>query len=252
MRNNSPVLSFAGWLEKMHSEGYVHPEFGLLSPTPRLRRDLRTALLSLLFGIGIGAAAVIALSGTNNGDETQGPQGVSSRSVSSEEPTETLLRHNSPQAAGPEKRVNKENTSKLDGSTAETNSENRKTDAATTCEGNNSGCPNVPIPAGKPEGTQTPATFGRTSATGSVPSKTASEHSIAGQDQAGGAPESNPLTHKKSSETARNPQPRQHAPNYREDRAAISRRYDKPVGKLGRAYSLDRSRGQTGFWDWSR
>jgi hypothetical protein len=248
------VQSFAGWLEKcMHSERYVHPEFGFLSPTPRLRRDLRTALLSLLLGIGIGAAAVIALSGNNEGDETQGPQGVSSRSVSSEEPTETVLRHNSPQAAGPEKRVNKENANKPDGSTAETNSENRKTDATTTCEGNNSGCPNIPIPAGKPEGTQMPATLGRTSATGSVPSETASERSTAGrfEERAGGAPESNPLTHKKSSETARNPQPRQHAPNYPEGRAAISRGYDKP-GQPGRAYSLDRSFGQQGFWDWSR
>jgi hypothetical protein len=245
------VQSFAGWLEKyMPSERYVHPEFGFLAPTPRLRRDLRTALLSLLLGIGIGAAAVIALSGNNEGDDTQG---VSSRSVT-EEPTETVLRHNSPQAAGPEKRVNKENTSKPDGSTAETNSENRKTDATKTCEGNNSGCPNVPIPAGKPEGTQMPAAFGRTSATGSIPSETASERSTAGpfEDRAGGAPESNPLTHKKSSETARNPQPRQHAPKYPEGRAEISRGYNKPVGKLGRAYSLDRSLGQTGFWDWSR
>jgi hypothetical protein len=99
-----------------------------------------------------------------------------------------------------------------------------------------------------------PRTFGMTSATGSTPSETASELSTAGrsEDRAGGAPESNSLTHKKSSETARNPQPRQHAPNYRENRAAISRGYDKPVGKLGCAYSLDRSLGQTGFWDWSR
>jgi hypothetical protein len=52
----------------MHWERYVHPEFGFLSPTPRLRRDLRTALLSLLFGIGIGATAMIALSGNNKGD----------------------------------------------------------------------------------------------------------------------------------------------------------------------------------------
>jgi hypothetical protein len=127
-----------------------------------LRRDLRTALLSLLFGIGIGAAAVIALSGNNNGDETQGLQGVGSRSITSEEPTETVLRYNSPQAAGLEKRVNKENTSKWDGSTAQANSENRKTDATTACEGNNSGCPNVPLPAGKPGGTQMPATSGTT------------------------------------------------------------------------------------------
>jgi hypothetical protein len=55
----------------MHWERYVHPEFGFLSPTPRLRRDLRTALLSLLFGIGIGATAMIALSGNNKGERTE-------------------------------------------------------------------------------------------------------------------------------------------------------------------------------------
>jgi hypothetical protein len=231
----------------MHLERYVHPEFGFLSPTARLRRDLRTALLALLFGIGIGAAAVVALSGNNNGDETQGPQGVSSGSVTSEEPTEILLRYNSPQAAGLEKRVNKENTSKPDGSKAEANSENRKTNATTTCEAINSGCRNVFPPVGKPGGTQMPATA-------SAPSEPASEHSTAdrSEDRAGDPPQSNPLTHKNSSKTARNPPPRQHAPNYREDRAAVSRGYDKPVGEQGRAYSLDRSFGEKGFWDWSR
>jgi hypothetical protein len=47
----------------MHSEHYPHPEFGWLSPTARLRRELRTAFFSALFGIGIGAAAMVALNG---------------------------------------------------------------------------------------------------------------------------------------------------------------------------------------------
>jgi hypothetical protein len=238
----------------MHSERYVHPEFGFLSPTPRLRRDLRTAFLSLLFGIGIGAVGAIALRGNNNGDDTQGPHGVSSVSVTSEEPTETVLGYNNPRVAGIEKRVNKDHASKSDGSAAEANSENRKIHATMACEANNSGCPNLPVPAGKPSGTQTPATFGTTSAIASAPSEAASEHSTAdGSDhRAVDPPESNPLTHKKSSKAARDPRPRQHAPNYREDRRAINRSYDKPVGEPRRAYSLDRSLGQTGFWDWSR
>jgi hypothetical protein len=111
----------------MHSERYVHPEFGFLSPTPRLRRDLRTTFLSLLFGIGIGAAAVIALSGNNNGDDTQGPHGWRSASVTSEEPT--VLGYNTQQAAGMEKRVNKDNTSKPAGTAKPTLQQ---------CEGNNS------------------------------------------------------------------------------------------------------------------
>ena len=36
----------------------VHPEFGYLSPAPRVRRELRVALVSLLFGMMIGAAIV--------------------------------------------------------------------------------------------------------------------------------------------------------------------------------------------------
>jgi hypothetical protein len=236
----------------MHSERYVHPEFGFLSPTPRLRRDLRTALLSLLFGIGIGAAAMIALSRNNNGDDTQGGHGVSSVSVTSEEPRKTVLGYDSPQAVGLEKGIKKENTGKPEGSTAGANSENRKTHATTTCEGNSSDCPNVPLPAGKPDGTQTPATFGTTLATAAAPSETASEHSVS-EERPGGAPQSNPLVDKNSSKTVRNPpRPRQHAPNYREDRAAVSRGYDKPFGEQGRAYSLDHSFGQKGFWDWSR
>jgi hypothetical protein len=207
----------------MHSERYAHSEFGFLSPTPRLRRDLRTALLSLLFGIGIGAAAVIVLSGNNNGNDTQGPHGLSSASVRSEEPTETVSGYNSQQAAGMEKRVNKDNTSKPDG--------NRKTDATTTCEGNNSDCRNVPPPPGKPGGTQMPATVGMTLAITSAPSEPTSEHSTAdrSEDRAGDPPQSNPLTQKESSKTARNPRPRQHAPNYREDHRAISRGYRHPL-----------------------
>jgi hypothetical protein len=40
---------------------YAHPEFGYLCPTPRLRRELRIAFVSILFGAIGGAAAVVAL-----------------------------------------------------------------------------------------------------------------------------------------------------------------------------------------------
>ena len=105
----------------MHSDYYAHPEFGFLSPTPRLRRELRTAFFSVLFGIGIGAAAMIALSGNNSSDDAP------------------------------------LHTSKPDGSTPEANSENHKTNATTTCDVNNSACLNVPSAAGKPRGMPMPA-----------------------------------------------------------------------------------------------
>ena len=45
----------------MQSDRYTHPEFGCLAPTPRLRRELRIALFSMLFGLGIGMVAVTAV-----------------------------------------------------------------------------------------------------------------------------------------------------------------------------------------------
>ena len=44
----------------MEHSGHLHPEFGLLSPTPRLRRELRIAASSLLFG---GIAGALCVSG---------------------------------------------------------------------------------------------------------------------------------------------------------------------------------------------
>src|SRR5216117_2751245 len=79
----------------MRSDRYVHPEFGLLSPTPRLRRELRMAFFSVLFGIGIGAATVIALSGNKTADDAR-VSGVSSVSVKSDQPKDAVLSSNNP------------------------------------------------------------------------------------------------------------------------------------------------------------
>jgi hypothetical protein len=46
----------------MARDEYTHPEFGFLSPTPRLRRELRIALVSGLFGAVAATAGVLALS----------------------------------------------------------------------------------------------------------------------------------------------------------------------------------------------
>src|SRR6476659_9307076 len=46
--------------QRMEHSGHLHPEFGLLSPTPRLRRELRIAAISLLFG---GIAGALCVSG---------------------------------------------------------------------------------------------------------------------------------------------------------------------------------------------
>src|SRR5260370_25724902 len=42
----------------MPSAHYVHPEFGYFCPGPGLRRVLRVAVVSILFGIIIGASVI--------------------------------------------------------------------------------------------------------------------------------------------------------------------------------------------------
>jgi hypothetical protein len=45
---------------------YTHPEFGFLCPTPRLRRELRIALVASLFGAIAGAVGVVAHSASQH------------------------------------------------------------------------------------------------------------------------------------------------------------------------------------------
>lgn len=217
----------------MHSDYYAHPEFGFLSPTPRLRRELRTAFFSVLFGIGIGAAAMIALSGNNSSDDAP------------------------------------LHTSKPDGSTPEANSENHKTNATTTCDVNNSACLNVPSAAGKPRGMPMPAAndalaigrapLGRPDGSTGMTSASATSEAHAAEARSEGGAEarlsSNSLMDQKPHKIARGQnRPRQDAASYRDHRGAsrIGRGYNRPAGELDRAYALDRSYGSRGFWDWSR
>jgi hypothetical protein len=251
----------------MHLDHYTHPEFGWLSPTPRLRRELRTALLSMLFGIGIGAASVIELNIYKNVHNEPTSLGVGSG-----EPPGAVAGFITSQAARIENEPNKDYASMPDGSKTDTNSKNRKINLTTTCKGNNSSCPDVSTVAGK---MQIPAAndalaIGRvplghsdlsaamTSAAPSEGFERAPENKASGRmhqrdaDDAAAIPnraDSNPLSHKKPYKTARNQNPsRRGAAN--EDRAAYWD--DRPVGELGRTFAHDRSYGQKGFWEWSR
>ena len=244
----------------MHSDRYVHPDFGLLSPTPRLRRELRMAFFSLLFGTGIGAAAVIALSGNNTADDARAPHGVGSASIISEDRTEPVLTYKSPQAI--EQELDKDHTGKPDRSTADANSENHKPKATTTCEGNNSSCGN------KPRAKRTPAAnealaigrapLGRSDASARMISAAPLESSERAQSTGSEAAAADRLNsdrpmNQKLHKIVRDRSP-QGAPDYGDGRGAsrISRGYNRPAGELDRAYALDRSYGSRGFWDWSR
>ena len=242
----------------MRSDRYVHPEFGLLSPTPRLRRELRMAFFSVLIGIAIGAAAVIALRGNETASDAR-VSGVSA--ASSEQATEAALGNEV-----------EEHTSKSDGSKAQVNSENDKPNSTTTCEGANPSCGTTPPHAGRPRMMRKPAAneavaigrapLGRPGAPAEMlslaPSESperALERSDAGSSEEAAADPGNPdrLMDKKPPRSAGS-RPRERAAIYPKDRGVsrIGRGHYKPAGELDRAYALDRSYGPKGFWDWSR
>jgi hypothetical protein len=228
----------------MHSDRYVHPEFGLLSPTPRLRHELRMAFFSMLFGIGVGVAAVIALGGNKTADDAR-VSGVSSASVIREQPTEAV--------SGNE--VN-DHTSKSDGTKAQVNSENHKPNATTTCESTNPPCGTTSPYASKPRAMRTPtatdtvavarAPLGRPNASAEMvsvapagSSERALEQSTAGRSEEAAAERgsSDRLMDKKPHKSARS-RPRERAANYRDDGGStfrIGRGNDRPGGELARA-----------------
>jgi hypothetical protein len=243
----------------MRLDRYVHPELGLLSPTPRLRRELRMAFFSVLLGIAIGAAAVIALSGNKTADDVQ-LSGLSSASVISEEPTEAVLGNEL-----------KDHTSKSPGTKAQPNSETNKPNATTTCEGANPSCGSTtPPPTSKPRATRIPAAnealaigrapLGRPGASTEMAPVAPAASSERAQSTVGASEEATAdpggfrrLMDRKPHKTARS-RPRERAANHGDHRGAsrIGRRYERPGGELDRAYAFDRSYGPNGFWGWSR
>ena len=241
----------------MRSDHYVHPDFGLLSPTPRLRRELRMVFFSVLFGTAIGAAALFALRGSETASGAR-VSGVSA--ASSEQATEAALGNEV-----------KEHTSKSDGPKAQVNSENDKPNSTTTCEGANPSCGTTPPHAGRPRVMRKPAAneavaigrapLGRAvappemlSVAPSESSERAVEWSAAGHSGEAAVDRGSPdRMDKKPPKSARS-RTRERAANYRNNRglSRIGRVYERPRGELDRTYALDRSYGPRGFWDWSR
>jgi hypothetical protein len=74
----------------MEHSTHLHPEFGLLSPTPRLRRELRIAASSLLFGSIAGALCVSGVIAVRHSDRAameiaEAPRATASPDVTSRE-----------------------------------------------------------------------------------------------------------------------------------------------------------------------
>ena len=245
----------------MRSDHYAHPEFGLLSPTPGLRRELRMVFFSVLIGIAIGAAAVIALSGNKSSVDAQ-VSGLRSASVISEEPTEAVLGNE----------VKEDHTKKSAGTKAQVDSETHKHNPAITCDGANPSCGAAPPPASNLRAMRKPAAneavaigrapIGRPGAAVGMPSwapseasERALENTTAVRSEEAAAEPGSPdqLVDKKPPKNSRS-RPRETAANYRNDRgiSRIGRGYYKPARELDRAYALDRSYAPKGFWEWSR
>jgi hypothetical protein len=145
----------------MHLDRYIHPEFGCLAPTPRLRRELRIAVFSMLFGLGIGVVAVVAVYAVNVGGRAP-----DSRSVSPVVAHDAVAAHSVPSQvpAGGEdhKRLEAVRISADRGTTQEVDASkpnasagdigNADRNAKTVCEENNLACLNEVRSVAKPRG----------------------------------------------------------------------------------------------------
>jgi hypothetical protein len=90
----------------MRSEPYFHPEFGCLAPTSRFRREVRLGFLSLLFGIGIGVAAVTALSTATRDRDSGWVSPVQSAGADASLPTTKTLPDSGNSSLSPAGRTN--------------------------------------------------------------------------------------------------------------------------------------------------
>jgi len=259
----------------MHLDHYAHPEFGWLSPTRRFRRELRTSFLSALIGIGIGAAAMIALNGYANAPDDPNSRGVNSRDL-----PRPMADYNAVQTA------KIETDSKPNGATAETNSQASadpnalpKAKHLVTCGDHDLPCLPAPLNTAPPRGMGIP-TANNTLSIGRVPlghseeaagtiaatsverSQKAIDDKYAGRsewrnpDDAVGELEradADRLSHRKLHKTARKRNPSlQGTTNQNRTPHRLERGYDRAGGEVGRALAHDSTYGQKGFWAWSR
>jgi hypothetical protein len=244
---------------------YAHPEFGWLSPTRRLRRELRLAFLSVLFGIGLGVAAMIELNDYRNVHDEPTLLGVVKEPPGAI-PNTITLQTTTLQTAKTEDELPKDDTRKAAGTAPDTNSKN-KTNLTTVCEGRNSSCRGRQIiandalaigrvPLGHSDApvqmTAPPPAEGLERTPETTTSSRAQQPNAGDEAGKPNRADSQRLSPKKPYNVPRSQTSRRGAPN--EGRAAywVDRGYDKPVGQLGRTFAHERSYEQRGFWDWSR
>jgi hypothetical protein len=260
---------------------YTHPEFGFLSPAPRLRRELRLAVVAGAFGAVIGAAGVIALSSTDRNDN---PASLVRALPTQARPQPTGAPEHPPTRAGADIASNSQApSSSKERQTLIVPSEGRtiETNHATGCEDRSSfsaGRPCSPkrlhrgpraadngpeiarVPLGRPAVLAAPAVAARAdsasaSSRASMPPPTAQ----ADAGKAGPAADQHGASELQHSAPAADPKPqkaiRVEKARHKEtpdSTARIAAAPDSAAGSIRSAYARDVSYPRTVFWDWSR
>jgi len=257
---------------------YAHPEFGFFCPTPRLRRELRIAFVSILFGAIGGAAGVVALI-ASHGNADPAVASVVAAPPSNGEATPAAVQSHNGLEAGP--KTSPGLTAKYEVAKGDTASADDKTNAPNTaCEDDVSSMSGpcladrprrvrVRTATGGPDVARLP--LGRTAAPSDAvlanpPDGMAEKLQSSAQDNAAAAtPPSSENVHDpahSSSAPAKKTQTTARSQNrYRNEPGSDSRtdRADPWVGRVdtnnrggrpGHIYAREGSR--QGFWDWSR
>jgi hypothetical protein len=258
--------------------GYVHPEFGGFCPTPRLRRDFRVALFSILFGAIGGAVGVIALSaGHNPASSPQTHVTAADPPIKTEAASAPGQDSNRPQAdlANEDGGAKKAKIHDLSPAPADSNVGNQTCQAGTS--GGNEACVAI-----KPRRvrvralTDGPAmariALGRTTAETTamspedvpITSQSAQTSETSGDPGSSRTPRAGPkdpenrlpsaAPSKKVKKTARRERDKRRRHEWQNDLPWVERADNSAsrVGAFGPAYAREASYGRRGFWDWSR
>jgi hypothetical protein len=261
---------------------YAHPEFGFFCPTPRLRRELRIAFVSILFGAIGGAVGVVALSHRNADPPTAGSVMTPNTAIAvppsnGEATSATAQSHNGLQG-GPQRSPGL--TAKNEVTKGDTAPADDKTSAAKTACQDYASYMSGPCLADRPRrvrvrtATDGPEVarlpLGRPAAPSdgllaNPPDGTAEELQGSAQDNAtatttpssendnrahsSGAPAKKPQTTARSQNRHRNDSPWR---GNRADPGVGNLDTNDRGGRLGQVYARDGSHARQGFWDWSR
>ena len=250
----------------MEYSGLLHPEFGLLCPPPRLRRELRIAMTCLLLGAIVGALCVSGVLALRHSDSTSLESAAASSAAASRDIE--LGAASGADSSAPR--------SELAARTAapETSAETSARPAPIAPKARVVRIPSTfdsPAIARLPLGRSEPPAAASPPADNPLASSQAVNAVAAGDDvwvaaseksvaQSGARERTAGAPPKKAQRTARNASPRRkesgNDDSWRDDRLYDWSARAAPVndarGAVGRAYAREGSSSVRGFWDWSR